>query len=285
MTGAYSPLVTITLDARGVGVPAQMAAKEVYGIFALAYPAIQTADLSNIPSLPDESMHHQMEVLGRTAREDLASINRRLIAMCIADLARGVRQSLEGAATHIDLINELSPDAIRDEIGDDIEDAMVAAIQSAVGQQQEALRQRAQAMRHPQLVAKVAKGLRAPLSWTPELSSFQKLRNCLEHRGGIVGTQDVDETNTMILRLPYLKVDVIDASGAVRPFEIGMAVRETSTVKVEVAVRKTTFYLGQTVEVEPKRIGEIAFACWVFATDIVDKLGPVAASGQHKIHI
>ncbi|ESY66298.1 hypothetical protein X742_19400 [Mesorhizobium sp. LNHC232B00] len=48
MTGAYSPLVTITLNARGVGVPAQMAAKEVYGIFALAYPAIQTADLSNI---------------------------------------------------------------------------------------------------------------------------------------------------------------------------------------------------------------------------------------------
>ncbi|ESY66299.1 MULTISPECIES: hypothetical protein [Mesorhizobium] len=65
--------------------------------------------------------------------------------MCIADLARGVRQSLEGAATHLDLINELSPDAIRDEIGDDIEDAVVAAIQSAAGQQQEALRQRAQA--------------------------------------------------------------------------------------------------------------------------------------------
>jgi len=90
----------------------------------------------------------------------------------------------------------------------------------------------------------------------------------------------------MVLRLPYLKVDVIGASGSVRPFEIGMSVREKSTMEVTVAMRTTTFHLGQMVEIEPKRVGEIAFACWAFATDIVDKLIPAAASTtQHKIHI
>lgn len=280
------PLVTIRLDARGVGVPAQMAAKEVYGIFALTHPVIQTADLSNIQPLAGENVHHQMDLLGRTPQEDLASINRRLIAMCISDLARGVRQSLEDAATYIDIAIQTSPEAIRAEILDDTEDAMVAAIWAAVAARQGVFRQQAQAMRHPQLLEKVVKGLRAPLSWAPELTSFQKLRNCLEHRGGIVGMQDVDETGAMVIRLPYLKVDVVGESGAVRPFEIGMDLKERSSMEVGVDVRKLTFQLGENVEVEPKQIGEMAFACWVFAVDLVDKLTPEnAPTTELELHI
>jgi hypothetical protein len=286
MTVQHPPLVTIRLDARGVGVPAQMAAKEVYGIFALAHPLIQSADLSIIPPLPDESVHHQMDLLGRTPQEELASINRRMAAMCVSDLARGVRQSLEDAATHIDIATQLSPGAIRSEVMDGTEDAMVAAIWAAVAARQDVFRQRAQAMRHPQLLEKVTKGLRAPLSWAPELTSFQKLRNCLEHRGGIVGMQDIDEAGAMVLRLPYLKVEIVGQSGSVRPFEIGMALQERSSMEVGVDVRTQTFQLGQIVEVEPKQIGEMAFACWLFAVDLVDKLIPAAApSGQHEIHI
>lgn len=282
----FLPLVTITLDARGVGVPSQMAAKEVYDIFALAHPAIQAADLSNVPPLAEESVHHQMEMLGRSPENGRASTNRRLMAMCISDLARGVRQSLEDAATHLDIVAHLSPAAIRNEIVDDLEEDMIAEIRAAVMGRQELLRQRARAMRHPQLVEKVVRGLRAPLSWTPELTSFQKLRNCLEHRGGIVGQQDVDETGTMVLRLPYLKVDVIGRGGVVKPFEIGMALSEPSRMEVEVAARTSTFDLGQAVDFEPKMIGELAFACWVFASDIVDKLIPEgASSSQIEIHI
>lgn len=163
---------------------------------------------------------------------------------------------------------------------------MATAINAAVVVRQDLIRQRAQAMRHPQLVDKVVKGLWAPLSWTPELSSFQKLRNCLEHRGGIVGLLDVDVTNTMTLRLPYLKVDIVGVSGAVRPFEIGMALREPSQFMVEVAVKTVTFQLGETIEIEPKRLGEMAFACWLFAADIVDKLVPEGApSTVVEIHI
>lgn len=286
MTNSPPPLVTITLDARGVGVAAQLAAKEVYDIFALAYPAIQRADLSSVPPLADESVHHQMEMLGRSPEDGVASTNRRLMAMCISDLARSVRQSLEDAATHLDIVSHLFPAAIRSGIEDGSEDDMVADIQAAVMVERETFRQKAQAMRHPQLVDKVARGLRAPLSWTPELSSFQKLRNCLEHRGGIVGRNDIDDTGSMVLRLPYLKVDVIGRSGATRPFQIGMALSEPSRMEVEIAVRTTIFDLGQTVDFEPRRIGELAFACWVFASDIVDKLTPTGSpSNQIKIHI
>jgi hypothetical protein len=52
---------------------------------------------------------------------------------------------------------------------------------------------------------------------------------------------------TMVLRLPYFKVDVVDRSGKVRPFEIGMALSEPSRMDIEVTVRTSTFDLGQTV--------------------------------------
>jgi hypothetical protein len=191
-----------------VGVPAQLAAKEVYQIFSLAYAALQVADPKDIPSVPGEIVQHHMDILGRTELEEKASINRRLTAMCISDLARGLRQSLEDAATYIDML-ETPANAFRDGIKEQSEHAMVSSIEAAVLAHQQVVRQRAQAMRHPQLVAKVVKGLKAPLSWTPELTSFQKVRNCLEHRGGIVGLQDLDETNLLTLRLPYLKVDIV----------------------------------------------------------------------------
>lgn len=57
-------------------------------------------------------------------------------------------------------------------------------------------------------------------------------------------------------------------------------------MEVEVALRTSTFALGQTVDFEPRRIGELAFACWVFASDIVDKLVPAGeVSSQVQIHI
>ena len=90
----------------------------------------------------------------------------------------------------------------------------------------------------------------------------------------------------MTLQLPYLKVDIVGASGVVRPFEIGMALREPSQFMFEVAVKAVTFRLGETIEVEPKRLGEMAFACWLFAADIVDKPVPEGApSTVVEIHI
>jgi hypothetical protein len=279
------PLVTIRLDANGVGVAAQLAAKEVYDIFAVSYPALQSADLRNLAPLADEAVHHQMEVLGRSPGEERASVMRRLMAMCISDLSRGIRQTLEDASTHAELL-KASPEMFRPSEDSGAVEVRMALIEAAVLRYKTEALEKAQAMRHPQLLVKVQKDLAAPLLWAPELSSFQKVRNCLEHRGGIVGSQDVDETNTLTLSLPHLEVEVIERSGSRVPFRIGMPLKEASAMHFKVAVRKQTFKLGQTIVVEPKQIGEIAFAVWLFASDVVEKLstGP-ARSARVAMHI
>ncbi|MDR7225251.1 hypothetical protein [Aminobacter aminovorans] len=279
------PLVTISLDANGVGVAAQLAAKEVYDIFAVSYPALQAADLRNVAPLADEVVHHQMEILGRSPVEERASVMRRLMAMCISDLARGIRQTLEDASTHAELLRT-SPEMFRPGEDSGSVDDQVALIESAVLRYKTEALEKAQAMRYPQLLAKVQTDLAAPLQWAPELTSFQKVRNCLEHRGGIVGSQDLDGTNTLSLSLPYLEVEVIEHSGSRVPFRIGMPLEEASAMHVKVAVGKKTFKLGESIVVEPKQIGEIAFAVWLFAIEIVEKLSTGAGrSARVAMHI
>jgi hypothetical protein len=283
--GPVYPLVTIKIDARGVGNPAQLAAREVHDIFAIAYPAVGDADLGNVAPLADQTVHMQMEVLGRSPDDERASVMRRLMAMCISDLSRGIRQTLEHASAHAELVRA-RPEMFRsdDDFGSEDEraDAIVAAVERF---KTEAL-SKAQSMRYPQLLAKVQKDLSAPLHWAPELTSFQKVRNCLEHRSGIVGSQDVDEAGTLVLSLPYLEAGIIERDGLRRPMRLGMPLKNASAMHFQVAVRQHTFKLGEPIVVEPKQIAEIAFAVWLFASDIVDKLSTrPERSSRVEMHI
>jgi len=269
--GPVYPLVTIKIDARGVGNPAQLAAREVHDIFAIAHPVLAAADLGNVALLVDETVQMEMEVLGRPPGDERASVMRRLMAMCISDLSRAIRQTLEDASAHAELLSA-RPEMFRAGDGEGSEDERAEAIVAAVERFKSDSLSKAQAMRYPQLLEKVQKDLSAPLQWAPELTSFQKVRNCLEHRGGIVGPQDVDASGTLVLSLPYLQAAIVERDGSRVPLRVGMSLRNASEMQFQVAVRQQNFHLGETIVVEPKQIAEIAFAVWLFATDIVEKL-------------
>lgn len=269
--GPVYPLVTIKIDARGVGNPAQLAAKEVHDIFAIAYPALGAANFGKVAPLADEAVHMQMEVLGRPPGDERTSVMRRLIAMCISDLSRSIRQTLEDASAHAELLHA-RPELFRPADDRGSEDERAQAIFAAVERFKAEALAKAQAMRYPQLLEKVQKELATPLQWAPELTSFQKVRNCLEHRGGIVGVQDIGDSGALVLSLPYLKAELVGLDGSRLPLRTGMPLNNASAMHFSVAVRQHTFKLGESLVVEPKQIGEIAFAIWLFASDIVEKL-------------
>src|ERR1700720_1112195 len=59
----------------------------------------------------------------------------------------------------------------------------------------------------PKLLAHVNAGLTSPLEFEREFLSIQRVRNCLEHRGGIVRKQDLDDqAAALTLSFPRLKV-------------------------------------------------------------------------------
>jgi len=55
-------------------------------------------------------------------------------------------------------------------------------------------------------MAEISAGLTTPLAFSAEFLSIQKVRNCLEHRGGVVGVQDADIDGILRLSFPRFKI-------------------------------------------------------------------------------
>ncbi|WP_407194618.1 hypothetical protein [Bradyrhizobium sp. STM 3566] len=52
------------------------------------------------------------------------------------------------------------------------------------------------------------------MTFDDDFKSFQKVRNCLEHRAGVVGKPDIDASGHLNLMLPRLKMFYLDKEGA-----------------------------------------------------------------------
>jgi hypothetical protein len=255
----------LTIYTQAVGLPARMAASECSAIYSVAIDAIGRADLDNLPEVEGETLQIHMEIKGRSDEQRLEALNRRLAAMCVSDLARGIRSSLEAAAAYIDFRQLEMVTLAR---------GTEAEVWVAAKEKLSEFRVAAQALNHPQLVEKVQAGLASPLAWAPELASFQKVRNCLEHRGGIVGARDVDGSGLLRLNLPSLEIGLTREDGELDPLPFGERLEKERVVATRVRVQEHTFALGQPVGFPPSKIREVAFAVWIFADDLVEKLTP-----------
>jgi len=258
------PQIMINIDHNDIGGPARIAAKDGADLFALAYTALNDANLTNIQYPPPVSgVEARMRLEGRDEAAQRKHLEQRLIAMCIGELAQGIRASLEEAAAFIEFIGEQHVA----QAGMNLEQ-----INSQVQNRFAALRVKAQGMPHPLLLQKVQDGLSAPLQWSPELSSFQKVRNCLEHRGGVVGDRDIDETGLLVLKLPALGIFLQKDTDNLVPLPFGQVIEDLTPLVVSTFTKTQSFHRGDVVQIAPGEIPDIAFAVWMLADDLVSKL-------------
>jgi hypothetical protein len=102
------------------------------------------------------------------------------------------------------------------------------------------------------------------------------VRNCLEHRGGVVGIQDTDIDGILRLRFPRFKIFYYRKGEEieVRPDERVDA--EDGEPEVQIMMRcvtaSKTYRLGERITFNANQFSEIAVACNMFATDLVGKL-------------
>ncbi len=263
MVGQATEKVTVTLDRNAVGRVAYQTASEVSDIFSLAFTVIAGADVENIPTNPDQHMHFSLKTRGRSAAEQREAYQRRLVAMCFSDLARAIRETLETACAHMELL-KTPPETLAGGSPDEVLERVVARM--------EAIRPSAQALNYPQLLKRVQDGLSAPLTWTPELHSFQTVRNCLEHRGGVVGERDVDQNGQLTLSLPTVELYHLDAEGNETAMHFDAPTQKETQVMLRTITRTQTFNLGQTVSIPPRDVKEVAFAVLMLAGDLVAKM-------------
>jgi hypothetical protein len=168
--------VHITLHPDGVNAPALNAMKHNMEIVAIALEAVRTFDPSNPPSIPEAFFKWEMNGPAISVEELRFTYENWILSKAFQDLARGVRESLEQAFLFVELVK--TP-------GGRTTGARIFEIQKA-----------AKRLNFPDLLGRVNGGLTERLQFEEEFQSLQKVRNCLEHRNGVVGVEDVAQGPT-----------------------------------------------------------------------------------------
>lgn len=189
-----------------------------------------------------------------------------ILAKGFHDLARGVRETLEEAYLYVGILQKHA----RSVVALDVINSTISSLRYDAGNK-----------RFPQLLKFINNKLKEPLSFDEEFMSLQKVRNCLEHRGGIVGEQDIDkQTGVLSLKFPRMKIyyvrggDEIEIpSGEISDtHEIHKDIDKERSIFVKRVVQERDYQLGEPVQIGGRDFFEIALACQMFASDLATKL-------------
>lgn len=184
-----------------------------------------------------------------------------LLAKGLQDLARGIRESLEEAVLYLDVASWGRRETTLEKIEADIKRT----------------RKHASALPFPKLLAKVNVGLREPVAFEAAFLSIQRARNCLEHRGGIVGAQDLDrEDEALTLSFPRIKFFYIRAGEEIELYRHARIEandgRHETDILGRLEPRSKRYRQGDRIVVTARDFGEIAMACHFFASNVANKL-------------
>jgi len=110
-------------------------------------------------------------------------------------------------------------------------------------------------------------------SWEAQALSLNRVRNCLEHRNGIVTERDAGVgATTMQLSVPSIQLTVTHTDGTEAPLAPGLVVEGGGTVSLKVAPRHIEFNVGDPIVFTSNDFGEIAFGCWIMAQNLAGNL-------------
>jgi hypothetical protein len=128
----------------------------------------------------------------------------------------------------------------------------------------------------PDLLEEVNSRLQKPLEFADAYRSLQNARNCLEHRGGIVGKSDIGIDGNMELSFPRMKL-FYHRRGEEIEVEVGATVNaEDGEAEVTLLMRLETrlrrYGLGERLNLTVGDFNEIAFACYHFGSQLATGL-------------
>lgn len=254
--------VPVTLNPDGVAAPIHRSVRLAAEALAVCLPANEAYDFSQAFEIGPPMHRIKFEPIADTdsRRSELSAW---IIGQAVGEVARGVRAALEEAYLFSVIATEKP---------------------STIGQLQltvECARRDANGCTNPKLLERLGGLLKGPLMFEAELTSLQRLRNCLEHRAGIVGERDATNDGQMVLALPRLAImhRVGGEPREVRP-NVPLADGENE-LWVQRVKGETAFRLGERVTLTTERLGEMLLACHLFAADLVERLPvPIAPKSE-----
>ncbi|MNT06069.1 hypothetical protein D3C72_1407210 [compost metagenome] len=199
--------------------------------------------------------HHIQLKTPKNIIEHKRKLKSLVFAQVFYELARGIRQTLEAAYTYCIISEHVGS---RFNLPETLKKTRKIANKSDTGF----------------LINAVSKRMTEPLGIETELRSIHKVRNCMEHRFGIVGEKDLEDgEDTLTLTLPRWEVLSHPPDG--RQIELApKAGNDTPTASLYV-VRTTkmlTYNLGDSINFDESEIAELLSACQIIAADIEYRL-------------
>ena len=269
MTDGIPDKLHITLNPGAVAEPAQRTVIEAARAVGTFLRSLARDDVGPIePGQQGTEWGYRFDGLEYTPDEWREVLERWVLAKAFQDLARGIRETLEEAHFYLTMFRLPSGQV-----------TTVGRIQEIIAE----ARAKAARPNFPDLMAQVNESLSGPLNFSAHFLTLQNVRNCLEHRGGIVTQRDADPaTGELVLTFPRLSMfykrgdeevelrvgEVIDNHAPDAPFPPG----EEVAVYGKIVDRVRVYRLGERVVITNTDFHEAAMACHFFAGDLVSKL-------------
>jgi hypothetical protein len=251
--------IAVTLRPDGVLAPALRAIQDTVEVVSFCLDALDRGDLSRPPEYKDTRFEFSFAGPELNAEQRKTNYTNWLLWKGFQDLARGMRQTLEEALLYNSMI-ELA-----------LKELPQLKTWGALQERMLDFRKKAGSARFPELMQAVNKGLTSPLHFENEFLSLQKVRNCLEHRGGVVTDKDVDDTKVLRLALPRVKM-FYEKDGQEIELGKGSYVEANTAIGIKNVIEERKFKLGERVLFRPQEFHDIGFGCWAFANDLRMKL-------------
>ncbi|NPU12052.1 hypothetical protein HL666_14870 [Bradyrhizobium sp. 83002] len=249
------PTVQVTLNPNAVKSAAQLAAAESNEAVSLFLSSLETADLSQSPAPPQNFMNYRLTA-AYTAEQRRNAFRTWIVAKGIGELVRGLRQTLEEAYLFSYGLKELPGRTTADEL------------EKRIGE----IKRRANNANFPQLITAVQSQLTSAMSFEKEILSLVAVRNCLEHRHGIVSSKDADANGQLSLTLPRLQAFTIVDGNEVEVGPGFVAGEGGAAISLRRVNRERIYQINDKIELDATEFQEVAFACHLFAEDVVSKL-------------
>jgi len=183
-----------------------------------------------------------------------------LLCRGFQELARSIRQMLEEAFFYNSMVEFAEKELSQTNTW--------GLLQNQIG----AFRKTAVDANFSDLIKLVNRRLTSPLYFEKEFLSLQKVRNCLEHRNGIVAERDVDpKTKILRLALPRLKISH-EEDGKEIELSKGSFIEKNTIIKFKNVIEEREYKLGDRVVFNPAEFHDIGFGCWAFTRDLGGKL-------------
>ena len=258
--------LAITLNKDGVTGPAMKAMVVTAELATIIYDAVDAADLNNSRQVSAGFTTWQFETPARTASHRRDDFHRFVFSKGIQEIARGIRQSLEEAYCYCEVLDWIEGRR---------------AFQTTVGEYNQRItqaRRSAGQSNFPDLLVRVNRRLSSPLQFDQEFSSLNKVRNCIEHRAGVVSAIDTGGAETLTLTLPRLKTFILIDDVEVELYR-GLRIEEDSTVSIRRDRKTWQFPIGSSVNFSRTDLIEICVSSYYFISDLSLRLPDFPTGG------